>query len=118
MKRRIIIGSVLVLTLLLSMPSIQAIRHTSINHSYSNEINDSVKFPSLLEIINNWLYIRYFRAWILILLATPPPYIDTIYPLMDERGEKLYVRTDYLSDLFQNISDILGFGWEVYKFYE
>ena len=84
MKKKILIGSMLVLTLLLLMPSIPAIQQKTIeDKAYSDFVeelkdvdledievlDDDVKFPLLLQFVESIFYFRGIRAEIMLIIS-------------------------------------------------
>jgi len=133
MKKKILIGSLLVLTLLLLMPSIPAIQQKTIeDKAYSDFVeklqvfnvedieilDDDIKFPLLFKLLLNYLYFRTMRSFLLILFSSYYDYNTyetvVVYPIIYQRALQMQKITDFIGNFFQNISDRYGFGWELY----
>jgi len=132
MKKKILIGSLLVLTLLLLMPSIPAIQTKTIQEGRYQELHDKlvtiplddsngkivfdgILFPNLYEFV---LYIQHER-WVIFKIfydfSTEPDIFGdrVIYPLFYLWSCVLSFRFWIWSDFWRIISERLGLGWEI-----
>ena len=122
MNKKILIGSIFILTLILVMPSISAIQHNIVNdeikHDYGKfNIKDiySYKFPILFLFILGLYQFRWTRSDILVELATtpdpfPPGYV-VAKPLLFFRAMMLFLTATLRFDFWILLSDYLGWGW-------
>jgi len=126
MKKRIIIGSVLVLTLLLLMPLIPAMENKVVKDEISRHLPEELELKELIEFLNVkhpilYLFVysvalfRLIRLIILVDLASEP----TDYPPYFEiTNWFLFIRCLILSSgrdlwllMWKDISDNYGWGW-------
>jgi len=91
MKKKLIFGSMLVLTLLLLMPTIPAIQQNLVkNEKIVESLESNLKFPILNGIIYFLLIWRFIRAIILHSVSSNgtddggrgPPDIDILHPIL------------------------------------
>ena len=133
MNKKILIGSIIAVVLLLLMPSIPAIQQKSVkDKTYSDFVeklqdfnvenieilDDDIKFPLLFELLLHYLLFRSIRSLILILISSYYDYdtydVVVVYPIIYQRALQMQKITDFIGIFFQNISDRYGFGWELY----
>jgi len=128
MRKKILIGSMLVLIMLLLMPSIPAIQQKTIEEGIKqdlqeklNEINievlDDIRFPNLYEFvlfIQNYRWEKFRLVWD---YATEPdiyPPRRMIHPLLAIYAILvLYPRYDIWRDFWRYISEELNWNWEI-----
>jgi len=126
MKKKILIGSLLVLTLLLLMPSIPAIQQKTIEDKgysdYVEEIktlDDDIKLPNLYAFIVSILCWRYNNIDKILDIAVTaiewPWYIelDVHYPLLLVVGIIMICRLGFRMGIWIRISDRLNLGWTI-----
>ena len=132
MNKKILIGSIFVLTLLLLMQSIPAIQHTVIKDKVKEEMLseklkevrevlntgslERVRHPVLLAIILSWMGFRLIRCSFLISISLwwadiNTPIVD--YPLLFIRGVWLYETSIAVLIIWNILSNILGWNWNV-----
>lgn len=121
MRRKILIGSLLVLTLLLLMPSIPAVQQKSIEEGIKqdllllNDIEtlDDVKHPILYELVKYMLNLRFE---LLDKLFHYSGYIyyynwEIYHPILFIWSFVMIIRWVIKSIFWQRTSDNLGWGW-------
>ena len=131
MRTKILLGSVLVLTLLLLMPSIPAIQHKVVKDEVVSEISEDfeleeikelldfpdVKHPILFVLVVMLLELRAVRALYLLNFAfnteTHQDRYDFDHPLLGIRAIWLLFTAWLWDDLWQIISNSLGWNWEL-----
>ena len=133
MGKKIIIATMLVLTLLLLMPSIPAIQHKTIEEGIKQDLQEKlesinlndlkdidvlidVKHPYLCSLIMIIILIRFMRSSMTMLLATEPVGEygrRIIHPLLYQYGLWLWEAIQPFARFWQSISDILGWGWNI-----
>jgi len=111
-------GSILILTILLLMPSIPAIYINEIKQDCEEiSLDDDIKFPKLYKFIVNRLNRRIFRADVLVRISTIYDHSNgellIILPILFYRGRWLVRTTNFLNDFFQDLSDKYGWNWEM-----
>ena len=119
MGKKILIGSMLVLTLLLLMPSIPAIQQNTIeDNSYSNlvdKLDDDIKHQLLYNIIYMMIDFRLMRGLYLKILSSNflafNQSREIYYPIVYYRGEWLQKTAIQWGDFWQKISDENGWNW-------
>ena len=134
MKKKILIGSLLVLTLLLLMPSIPAVQQKTIDEGIKQEIQekidsitlDDLKYIDVLDDIRHpilyylfWLFInfRIERCWKLFDIAVTIEYwhagsdIIINHPLLFLRCLMLSGITLFMLVFMMDLSYYLGWGW-------
>ena len=126
MKKKIIIGSIIAVVLLLLMPSIPAVQKISVEDGIKQEIQEKVETITLedlmdIEVLKGVKHpILYFllflnlsmRSVFRLLLAD----LIVNYPTTIPRvliGVLLLVRVVFSLFFWQNISDFLGWGWDL-----
>jgi len=120
MKKKILIGSMLVLTLLLLMPSIPAIQHKTIEEGIKQDLQELewIRHPLLYTLVMLLCYFRMIRATIILNIASDYIwwYHDIHFPLLFIRGVWLAVTSGIWYTFWQIVSDILGWGWDTNPF--
>ena len=129
MNKKILIGSMLVLTLLLLMPSIPSIQHKVVKDEIINELPENlyfkdvkeikeleqIKYPSLYAVVLFFLNCRWKRFEILQEIS----YDITVHgteikrPILFLRCLMLLITTFFLCDFWESLSNLLGWGWEI-----
>jgi len=132
MRKKILIGSTLVLTLLLLMPSIPAIQQKTIEEGIKQDIQekletinvndlkdikvlDWIRHPILYIIVMLQLKFRFLRLQILEFLEIMCFYylgFDYLGFIFLERWLMLFVTSSIIADFWGTLSDNLGWGWE------
>ena len=130
MNKRIIIGSVLVLTLLLLMPSNHAVQIKIIedrtyndligqldtkNEKEKNGLDDEIRYPILNVLVLSMLKFRLLRCFLLGAISTEPdpPWFDVLHPILFLRSIWLIITWQLLYTFWDSISDIFGWNWEL-----
>ena len=119
MKKKLIVGSMLVLTLLLLMPTIPAIQKNVVKNEKRGESEDRIKFPMLNGIVCFLLISRYIRATILHSISSNgtddgsrgPPDIEILHPILYLRAMWLAMTLNLLMISSIVLSDELGLNW-------
>jgi len=122
MGKKIIIGSMLVLTLLLLMPSIPAIQQRTIeDKAYSDFVekledveifDDVMKFSILFVFVIMLALHRNYRAFRIWDFAQPGGYPNPVeHPLLAFYGSWLFLSMVVWIEFWMNISDKLGWNW-------
>jgi hypothetical protein len=119
MKKKLIFGSMLVLTLLLLMPTIPAIQQNVVKNEKIDESEDQIKFPILNGIVCFLLISRYIRASILRSISSNgtddgsrgPPDIEILHPILYFRAMWLAMKLNLLMISSIILSDELGLNW-------
>lgn len=121
MGKKILIESILAVSLILMMPSIPAIEQKTIEdgayHDFTEEINildDDIKLPRLYTLLRVILVLRWLRGRIYYYMA-----IDWIsfnvykvkYSLIYYRAAWLIETTYSIAEKIDILSDRLGLGW-------
>jgi hypothetical protein len=130
-NKKILIGSMLVLTLLLLMPSIPAIQIDSFKEGTQQNIDDLKTrlsnieslidipkyFPLLFLFVYSVALFRLIRFTILMDLSTEPsdfpPYFTITNWLLFIRCAFLLNGIDWWLVIWEEISDHFGWGWEI-----
>ena len=111
MRKKILIGSMLVLTLLLLMPSIPAIQQKSVEDSVYDDfeskvmkgigiLGDDIKFPKLRELYRNFIFLRGFRAaWLILIGMDLDIYGGVVHPLIFFRGVLLGFTSSFIDKI-------------------
>ncbi|UCD13629.1 MAG: hypothetical protein JSW60_08745 [Thermoplasmatales archaeon] len=118
MRKTILIGSMLVLTLLLMMPSIPAIQQKKIEYNaYSDfieKIKNDIKYPNLYELLSFLIDFRCTRGFVMALISTDFwGNVENFY--FYYRGMWLYITAVIFAELGDDIIDKLGWGWDSLK---
>ena len=132
MKKKILIGSMLVLTLLLLMPSIPAVQHKSIEEGIKQEIQekldtitlddfkdievlDNMKYPLLYFLVMFLLNFRMKRTDFLFDISTHGRPLNKVVdnPLIFLRGVWLYLTVIIWYYLWAIISTKLRWNWDM-----
>ncbi len=114
MKKKILIGSMLVLTLLLLMPSIQAIQQEIVEDKTYQRLENGWKHP-IINILNTLAVWRALRGLVLIVSTSNFPALfneelEVYHPILFIRGFWLYGTGIGFAGLLQVLADILGWG--------
>lgn len=146
MGKRILIGSMLVLTLLLLMPSIPAVQHKSIEEGIKQDLQEKldsinlddlkdievlewIRHPILYFIVLFFAYIQFLRfdfilskAYEWFTVMRPGDYISTItnpilFWIMFLRGVTLLAPFVYWIVFWDYVSDSLGWDWNLPMFW-
>ena len=132
MKKKIFIGSVLVLVMFLIMPSIPAIQQKTIEDRASNDFVDQLDFKDVKELVDSGkldrvkhplLYFfvilvagfRWWRCIILFEIAIEQGWLWTFevkYPILFLRFMWLGGRLEFWDLFWNNLSDTFGWNWE------
>ena len=132
MNKKILIGSIIAVALLLIMPSIPAIQYKTIEEkTYSglvekfddvdlkeikeiNNLGEDVKFPNLYEFLARFLALRFFRGLMLCWLGIGfmEFAIYEKFPIFNIRGVWLSISTFFIADYIDGIVEKLGWNWE------
>ena len=115
MRKKLIFGIMLVLTLLLLMPSIPAMQ----KEKMVDILKGKIKFPILNGIICSLLISRLVRAIALLSVSSNgtddgsrgPPDIDVLHPILFYRGLWLAMSFNLLMVFFMILSHELGLNW-------
>ncbi len=132
-NKKIIIGSMLVLTMLLLMPSIPAIQQKIIEDRAYNDLIEQldikdirkikglerIKHPFLYFMVNIIIGFRVLRAFVLFLISTeydpiwrwPGPQIK--YPLLWDRMIMLMATVELWVVFWAYVSCIMGWNWNL-----
>ena len=124
MRKKILIGSLLVLTLLLLMPSIPAIQQKTIEEkAYSDfveQLNDNPKFLFLYLLILSITNFRIFRFYFLLDISVEsgsdphfPDWVRIKHPIILVRVMMLFFTTYCWSEFWNNLSDKLNWNWDI-----
>ena len=129
MKKKILIGSLLVLTLLLLMPSIPAVQQKTIeDKAYSDfveELSDIkvlelIRHPILYTLVMFLFFHRIERGVMLLEISTEhwnfPYNFDIIHPVLFCWFLWIYLSLEIYSAFWNNVSDKFGWGWNVSPF--
>jgi len=130
MKKKILIGSMLVLTLLLLMPSIPAIQQKTIEEGIKQDIREKLDTIALddLKDIKMLDWIRHPIIYVLLSIYIPiraesvmkflefvvellPRHIDS--PIFVILYQWLYVRLYWFRNILQGIADFRGWNWDL-----
>ena len=130
MRKRILLGSMLVLTLLLLMPSIPAIQQKTIEEGIKQDIQEKLDAITLddLEEIEELEWIRHPIIYVLLSIYIPiraesvmkflefvvellPRHIDS--PIFVILYQWLYVRLYWFRNILQGIADFRGWNWDL-----
>jgi len=130
MNKKILIGSMLVLTLLLLMPSIQAFQMNNIKNEIKQDfeeisLDDSIepkypdKFPLLFYLVFGLYFFRFSRCIALFEFATEPSYyfpnFEVVHPLAFFRCVMLFFTTVIKFETWVLLSEYFGWGWDIYE---
>ncbi|UCD13918.1 MAG: hypothetical protein JSW60_00435 [Thermoplasmatales archaeon] len=126
MKKSILVGCMLVLTLLLLMPIVSSLQYNLIENDLTTDYKEITlsdiqnykppdKFPLLFYLINSILLFRGIRLSVLWELATEPseypPGFDVSYTLVFYRCFMLYITSSSWKYIWESISEQFGWGW-------
>jgi len=126
MRKKILIGSIFVLTLLLLMPSIPALQMNNINNRIKqdykeitlddiSDLNLSIKHPMLFFITYGLLLFRTMRFEILWEFSTEPYEwglgFEVVHPLVFIRSVILLFSAMLRFEPWAYLSEIYGWGW-------
>ena len=123
MRKKLVFGIILVLTLLLLMPSISAIQtnvvkdeilikiHKDLDFKEMNDLGDVEKFPNLYEFLARWLGLRFGHGLMLCWLGIPF-YYNSPFGIITKRGIWLCMSSFYIADILDFIVEKLGWNWE------
>ena len=119
MKKKLIFGSMLVLTLLLLMPTIPAIQQNLVkNEKIVESLETNLKFPILNGIIYFSLVWRLVRAFGLLSISSNgtgdgrgPPDIDILHPILYFRGLWLVMSFNLLMIFSMILSHVFELNW-------
>ena len=120
MKKKILIGSLLVLTLLLLMPSIPAIQQKTIEEGIKQDLQekldtinikwlDDIKHPILYKFVMLYLGFLWFRIGILNELWN-------IIDLIESRYIRMLVRYMIIINFWVKINEEFGWNWDIKPF--
>jgi len=128
MNKKILIGSMLVLTLLLLMPSIPAIQQKTVEEGFKQDLqekldtidfkdlreiktlDDDVKHLLLYEYVQKILYFRIFRGFVLMQFSSDY-YGNPIYPFIYNWGAWLVACSIMGMEFWLKVSDTYDWGW-------
>ena len=135
MKKKILIGSIIAVALLLLMPSIPAIHNNAIKDEIISELPedfnlknirelleswklDRVKHPILMLLVTIWMYFRLIRGQILADISYDITYeydynFEIYHPVLFLRLLILLINTGLVVCSFQGLSDLLGWNWNI-----
>jgi hypothetical protein len=134
MNKRILVGSIFVLTLLLLMPTIPAIQQKTIQEELYNDLVDQidikdikeikklneVKHPLLYSLIVITLIFRYIRIYTLATISFKMVHtggwgyeLKIIHPLLYYRYLMLLFTTVLLDRTCSTLSTIFGWNWKL-----
>ncbi len=133
MRKKILIGSIFVLTLLLLMPSIHAIQHKTVEDSIYNDLIEQfdlknvkeikrlerIKHPILFDLVMFLISFREKRTGILWDISIKithwhgGPIIEIKHPILFLRCLWLILTIEYWYSFWNKISDRLGWDWEL-----
>ncbi len=129
MGKRILIGSIIAVVLLLLMPSIPAIQQKTIeDKAYSDlgkrfediKVLDRVKHPILYALVMILFFHRLGRGSMLLEISTEnwnfPYNYDIVYPVLFCWFLWIFLTLEIYSRFLNNISDTFGWGWNVSPF--
>jgi hypothetical protein len=129
MKKKTLIGSIFVLTLLLLMPSVSAFQQNIISEDTYNDVVDHLdnedfkeiinikllRYPTLYKIIISLAKIRFLRLSIIWEFAVKdldyPPYIMPKMPLLFFYCVWLISTLNHWCDFWNYMSDTFGWDW-------
>ena len=123
MIKKILIGSLLVLTLLLLMPSIPAIQQNSVEEGIKQDIRekldtitpDDIKYPILYSLLLSWFNFRIEQYTITGTLMFQyadegQMYLAAIFAL---RLFFIMVPLVYNTNFWNDVSELLGWNWDI-----
>ena len=136
MNKKILMGSMLVLTLLLLMPSIPAIQQKVVKDEVFSEIQEDIEFEDVKELLESGklgnekfpllyslvYYLTRFRLWRFDILAeiSYDVYcgegwfdLDIHNLLLFSRCVMILLSTFFIIGFFNDMSDSLGWNWEI-----
>ena len=118
MGKKIVIATILVLTLLLLMPSIQAIQQKTIEDEalYDFDVLDKVKHPILYNLIKIIMSYRWEFGIELRDISIETDYwggVRILYPLLFLWWFWIHFTIQFNCVFWNNISDKLGWNWEL-----
>ena len=123
MKKKILIGSLLVLTLLLLMPSIPAVQQKTIEDKAMNDLEDKletitfdgVRHPLLRQFIQVSIWFKVYLGNFLWYLGTDY-YGNPVDPFLCDLANLIVGRAIICFYRWQDISDTMGWNWDL-EFY-
>ena len=129
MRKKILIGSIFVLTLLILMPSVSAIHKNSIENEIKQQVDKITpfdlldfeppdKFPLAFYFVLTIFYFRIIRLNMLIEYAIEGDYpgdFEIVHPLIVLRCAILLWATAWWFEGWDAISDYFGWGWFEYR---
>ena len=125
MNKKILIGSIVAVAILLLMPSIPAIqknvtdeeikqdlrdRLEEIDFKKIKSLDDDIKFPCLFHLLKFCLIFRSCRIFLFLFIGY---YLDI--PIAFYRGAWLASTTDCFYELLEIVSDIFNLGWDFFN---
>jgi hypothetical protein len=123
MRKKILIGCILVLTLLLLMPSIPAIQQNCVEEGIKQDIRekldtitpDDVKYPILYSLLLSWFNFRIEQYTITGTLMFQyvdegQMYLAAIFAL---RLFFIMVPLVYNTNFWNDVSELLGWNWDI-----
>jgi len=130
MKKKILIGSMLILTLLLLMPSIPAVQKATIedgikqdiqdkldvsNLDYFKDIFDEIKHPILYSIVIWTIMLRFKQmdANTLFAINMMEKGFLYIFALIFTRSIWIAITLRYYTTFWNNISETFGWNWDI-----
>ena len=123
MKKKILIGSIIAVALLLLMPSIPAIQQKTIEEkAYSDFVeglkdveilDDVMKFPILFAFVIMLALLQNYRAFRIWDFAQPGGYPNPVeHPLLNLYGCWIFLSMVVWLEFWMIISDKLGWNWQ------
>ena len=116
MGKKIIIATMLVLTLLLLMPSIPAIHQKIIEDKVIDDFvkqpDDEIKYPNLYHFVCRIIERRAERGYFLMGIGMNM-WGDVEFRIIYNRGMSLWYSALYLRKIWMSISDRLEWNWEI-----
>ena len=132
LEKKILVGSLLIVILLLLMPSIPAIQHKAAKYEILSKITedldikdireifelgklDRIKHPFLYVLVISSLAFRNLRIEVLAKYSFKEdwPYMEITNPVLFLRFLILVITTLFWSGFWEYISDTLGWGWVI-----
>ena len=114
MNKKLLLGSLLVLTLILLMPSIPAIQQRSIENNKLNCKDDFWDYP-IINLLLLLTAIRILRGLVMMQFAGAdlfyPDFTDIKHPLLFIRGWWLAYTGDAFCDFLFIIAKMVGWEW-------
>ena len=135
MEKKILMGSMLVLTFLLLMPSIPAIQYKVVKDEILSEVTedldlreirdlietgklDRVKHPILGLLVTMWMYFRLIRGQIFADISYDITYdydwnFEIYHPILFFRLIILLFNTGLVIHFFEGLSNMFGWNWNI-----